>query len=122
MHPRWTKPGAARLLALAATAAVALAGCGGEKKKPVGPDLTAMRCPAAKVGDPPAKGSFDTGELIGKRLEDAQKLAAGHGCRIVVSMADGAGQPVPIEVDPKLIFVFTAKGVVSDVEGVGGGI
>jgi len=40
----------------------------------------------------------------------------------VVSVQDGAGQPVPIELNPNLIYVYVKKGVVTQIEGVGGGI
>ena len=39
-----------------------------------------------------------------------------------MSVKDGAGQPVPIELNPKLIYVYTEKDVVTQIEGVGGGI
>ena len=39
-----------------------------------------------------------------------------------MSVKDGAGQPVPIELDPNLIYVYTEKDVVTQIEGVGGGI
>ena len=39
-----------------------------------------------------------------------------------MSVQDGAGQPVPIELNPKLIYVYTEKDVVTQIEGVGGGI
>jgi hypothetical protein len=100
--------------------ALALVGCGGDKAAK-GPDLTAIRCPAA-AGGKPAPDSFDTAELIGLELADAQATAAGHGCDVVVAKKDGAGVPVPIDVDPKLIYVYTESGVVSEIEGVGGGI
>ena len=41
---------------------------------------------------------------------------------IAVSVQDGAGQPVPIELNPKMIYVYTEKGRVVQIEGVGGGI
>jgi hypothetical protein len=100
--------------------ALALAGCGGDKAAK-GPDLTAIRCPATASGKP-APGSFDTAELIGLKLADARATAADHRCDIVVAKKDGAGVPVPIDTDPKLIFVYTEHGVVSEIEGVGGGI
>jgi hypothetical protein len=97
--------------------AAVLAGCGGDDDKPAGTDLTAIRCPA-----PPADNAFDTAELVGMRLEDAQAKAAEHTCEVVVSLEDGKGRPVPIDVDPKRIYVFTEGGVVTEIEGVGGGI
>jgi hypothetical protein len=101
-------------------AALALAGCGGSKAAK-GLDLTAIRCPAAASGKP-APDSFDTAELIGLELADARAKAADHGCDVVVAKKDGAGVAVPIDVDPKLIYVYTERGVVSEIEGVGGGI
>ena len=116
MEARWRRGGTCAALAVA----VALVGCGGDKAAK-GADLTAIRCPASANGKP-APGSFDTAELIGLELADAQAKAADHGCDVVVAMKDGAGVPVPIDVDPKLIYVYTEHGVVSRIEGVGGGI
>ena len=70
----------------------------------------------------PAKNAFDTAELIGLSLSDAQAKAGERGCDIVVSVKDGAGQQVPIEINPKLIYLYTEKDVVTQIEGVGGGI
>ena len=102
------------------------AGCGGGDDKPTGSDLTAIRCPLVQVDGSdryePAKDSFDTAELIGKRLEDAESTAAEHGCEAVVAKADGEGVAVPTDVDPKRIYVYTEDGVVTEIEGVGGGI
>ena len=39
-----------------------------------------------------------------------------------MSVKDGAGQPVPIEINPKLIYVYTEQDKVTQIEGVGGGI
>ena len=39
-----------------------------------------------------------------------------------MSVKDGAGQPVPIEINPKLIYVYTVNDAVTQIEGVGGGI
>ena len=107
-----------------------LAGCGGdEKEPPKGVDLTAMRCPLVpKAGAEssgqlePAKDAFDTTELIGLRLEDAETKASEHGCNVVVSMQDQKGLPVSTELDPTRIFVHTEDGAVSEIEGVGGGL
>jgi hypothetical protein len=104
----------------ALAAAVALVGCGGDKAAK-GHDLTAIRCPATASGKP-APGSFDTAELIGLEVADARATAAEHGCDVVVAKKDGAGVAVPIDVDPKLIYLYTERGVVSQIEGVGGGI
>jgi hypothetical protein len=60
--------------------------------------------------------------LLDLPLEDARAKAAEGGCDIVVSVQDGAGQPVPIDINPKLIYVYTEKGRVTQIEGVGGGI
>jgi hypothetical protein len=107
--------------ALAIVVTVALAsGCGG-KDEPRGTDLTTVRCPQTASGKP-APGSFDTAELIGLALDDARARAGDHGCEVVVAMKDGEGVPVPIEVDPKRIYVYTEDGVVTKIEGVGGGI
>jgi hypothetical protein len=107
----------ARYCRIAGVAVMALlAGCGGEKAAN-GTDLTTIRCPAEHVSN-----AFDTAELIGSTLDDARRKAAGHGCDIVVAMKDGEGVPVPIDVDPKRIYVYTEHGVVTEIEGVGGGI
>jgi hypothetical protein len=119
-------------VAVLAIASIAIAARGGEEEKPNnGADLTAIKCPLEPTGatsgggEPeyrPAKDAFDTAELIGLKLEDARSKASSKGCDIVVSVKDGAGQPVPIELNPKLIYVYTAKDVVTQIEGVGGGI
>lgn len=111
-------------------AGVLLAGCGGdEEQPPAAPDLTAVRCPLVAKTDAsgvqqyePAKDAFDTAELIGKPLADAEKQAGDHGCHIVVSLEDGAGKPVPTDVDPTRIYVYVEDGVVTEIEGVGGGL
>jgi hypothetical protein len=119
-------------VAVLAAASIAIAARGGEEdnKKTKGSDLTALKCPLEQTGSGaggqpeyrPAKDSFDTAELVGMRLEDARKKASEKGCDITVSVKDGAGQPVPIELNPKLIYVYTEKDVVTQIEGVGGGI
>ena len=115
-----------------AVAGVAIASIGGdEEQRPTkGADLTAVRCPLEEAGQSAdgetqyraAENSFDTKVLIGKHLGDAETEAAKHGCSIVVSLQDGVGQPVPIEVDPKRIYVYTENDVVTTIEGVGGGL
>jgi hypothetical protein len=123
------------MIALAAVGVLAIAGLalaarGGEDEKATGTDLTAIKCPLAPAGQTagdaaqyePAKGAFDTAELIGMSLEEARAKAAEHTCEVVVSLKDGRGVPVPIDVDPKRIYVFTEDGVVTEIEGVGGGI
>jgi hypothetical protein len=107
-----------------AVACALLAGCGGGDEQPEGADLTAVRCPLVKTGDryEPAKDSFDTSELIGQRLEDARATASEHGCEIVESLRDGEGLPVPTDIDPKRVYVYTEDGVVTEIEGVGGGL
>ena len=114
------------VIALAAVGVLAIAGLalavrGGEEEQAGGTDLTAIRCPLAPTGEP-AEGSFDTAELIGLSLDEARAEAAEHSCEIVVSLQDGRGLPVPIDVDPKRIYVYTEDGVVTEIEGVGGGI
>jgi hypothetical protein len=120
-------------VAVLAIASIAIAARGGEEeKKPnKGADLTAIRCPLEPTGatsaggEPeyrPAKNAFDTAELIGLKLADARKKASASGCDIVVSVKDGAGQPVPIELNPKLIYVYTTNDAVTQIEGVGGGL
>lgn len=114
------------MIALAAVGVLAIGGFalsvarGGEERA-TGTDLTAIRCPLAPTGEP-AEGSFDTAELIGLSLEEARAKAAEHTCEVVVSLRDGRGVPVPIDVDPKRIYVYTEDGVVTEIEGVGGGI
>jgi hypothetical protein len=112
------------IVVLACAAALA-AGCGGDDgDEPAGTDLTALRCPLVEVNGSfrPADGAFDTAELIGMSLDDARARAAENGCEVVVSLEDGKGRPVPIDVDPKRIYVYTEDGVVSEIEGVGGGL
>jgi hypothetical protein len=111
-------------------AAIALAGCGGGDEKPRGPDLTAIRCPLVPTGEQvggvdqykPAEDSFDTSELVGAEFDKARADAAKHGCAIVVAMRDGEGLPVPTDIDPKRIYVYTEDDVVTEIEGVGGGL
>jgi hypothetical protein len=119
-----------RILVLAMTLAL-VAGCGGDDDPaPAGADLNAVRCPLVPTGEQtsgveryePAKDAFDTAELIEQPLGEAEATAAEHGCTVVVSMADGEGQPVATDFDPKRIYVYTEDGVVTKVEGVGGGI
>ena len=126
MRMRW-------IATLVAVAVLAIAGIavaargGGEEKKTTGADLTAIMCPPAPSGDATAaprraKNAFNTAGLIGLSLADAKAKAAKHSCTIVVSLEDGAGKPVPIDVDPARIYVYTEKGRVTHIEGVGGGI
>jgi hypothetical protein len=119
-------------VAVLAVASIAIAARGGEEEtKPnKGADLTAIMCPleptgATSGGEPeyrPAKDALDTAELIGLQLEEARSKASAKGCDIIVSVKDGAGQPVPIEINPKLIYVYTEQDKVTQIEGVGGGI
>jgi hypothetical protein len=118
------------VLGLAAAGAIAVAGCGGDDEKPRGRDLTALRCPLVATGEKvggedryePAKDSFDTAALIGRTFEQARAEAAGHGCEVVVAIQDGEGVAVPTDIDPKRIYVYTEDDVVTEIEGVGGGI
>ena len=124
------------MLTLAAASALAVGGiavaaCGeDDEEEPAGTDLTAILCPLVPTGEQvagveqyePADDAFDTAELVGKQLEEARATATEHGCKIVVSLKDGRGVPVPIDIDPKRIYVYTEDGVVTQVEGVGGGI
>jgi hypothetical protein len=116
---------------LLAIASIAIAARSGDDKKATkGTDLSVIKCPLAPTGKTvggtpeyrPAKDAFNTAELVGLKLADARKKAAENRCDVVVSVKDGAGQPVPIEINPKLIYVYTDKDVVTTIEGVGGGI
>jgi hypothetical protein len=118
-------------VAVLAIASIAIAARGGDEKKATkGTDLTVVKCPLEPTGKTvagtaeyrPAKDAFNTAELVGLKLEDARKKASEKRCDIVVSVKDGQGQPVPIELNPKLIYVYTEKDVVTTIEGVGGGI
>jgi hypothetical protein len=121
---------AGAIVAALVIGAVALATLGDDERAPAGADLTTLRCPLVATptttdGQPryePAPDAFDTGELIGLPLDEARAAAAEHGCEIVVSLEDGKGLPVPIDVDPKRIYVYTEDGAVTEIEGVGGGI
>lgn len=120
------------VVAVLAIAAIAIAAGGEDQpdKRAKGTDLTAIKCPLEPTGKTrggqpeyrPAEDAFDTAELIGLKLAEARDKAGEKGCDITVSVKDGAGQPVPIELNPKLIYVYTEKGVVTHIEGVGGGI
>ena len=111
-------------------ACAALAGCGGDDEpQPKGVDLSTLRCPMVSKGVvdgiekfAPAKDAFDTTELIGKPLADAETQAAEHGCKVVVSMEDDRGLPVSTAIDPTQILVHTEDGAVVEIEGVGGGL
>jgi hypothetical protein len=115
-----------------ASAALIAAGCGGDDEsdsEPAAEDLTKIYCPMERAGKEagvpkyePAENALDTSELIGMPLEEAEDKAAEYGCEIYVSVADGEGQPVPIEINLKAIYVYTEDGVVDFIEGVGGGI
>jgi hypothetical protein len=119
-----------RVAVLGVAAALGLAGCGGDDEPPRGTDLTAVKCPLEATGKQvggvdeyrPAENAFDTSELIGEAVEAAQATAAEHGCQIVIAMQDGTGQPVPTDVDPTRIYVYTEQDVVTEIEGVGGGL
>ena len=122
---------AAVVVAGLAIGGLALASLGGEEdRSPQGTDLTALKCPlvpTARSADgqqeyEPAPDAFDTAELIGLPLDEARARATEHGCGIVVSVEDGKGVPVPIDVDPTRIYVYTEDGAVTEIEGVGGGI
>jgi len=118
------------MLGVAAAAVVALGGCGGDDEPVQGTDLTTLRCPLVATGEKvgsveqyrPAEDAFDTAELIGESLDEAGATAGEHGCEIVVAKRDGEGLPVPADVDPERIYVYTEDGVVTEIEGVGGGI
>lgn len=126
-----------RLLSVAAATvsiavgALALTGCSDDsgEAKAQGRDLTALQCPMVETGQNggvsqygPAKNAFDTSELLGLGLAEAREKAARHSCEIVVSREDDKSRPVPIEIDPTRIYVYIAHGVVSYIEGVGGGL
>jgi hypothetical protein len=124
------------MLTLAAASALAVGGiavaaCGeDDEEEPAGTDLTAILCPLVPTGEQvagveqyePADDAFDTAELVGMQLEEARATAAEHGCKIVVSLKDGRGLPVPIDIDPTRIYVYTKNDVVTLIEGVGGGL
>ena len=129
MKTRWLIPLIA--VAVLAVASIAIAARSGDEKKATqGTNLTEIKCPLEPTGKTvggtpeyrPAKDAFDTSVLVGLKLEDARKKANENKCDIVVSVEDGAGQPVPIDLNPKLIYLYTEQGVVTQIEGVGGGI
>ncbi|MFJ2034337.1 hypothetical protein [Streptosporangium sp. NPDC087985] len=112
-----------------AVGALALTGCSDDsgEAKTRGRDLTALQCPMVETGQGvnqyrPAKNAFDTAELLEMELAEAREKAARHNCEIIVSREDDKSQPVPIEIDPTKIYVYVAHGVVSYIEGVGGGL
>jgi hypothetical protein len=119
-------------LPLALALVLVAVGCGGDdddESAPVAQDLTAIECPMERAGREagvpqfePAEDAFNTSELIGLELSEAAATAADHGCEVIVSIADGAGQPVPVEINLKAIYVYTEDDVVTQIEGVGGGI
>jgi hypothetical protein len=119
------------VVAVLAAGSIALAARGGDEgdKPRSSSDVSAIKCPLEPV-DPnvpepeyrPAKGAFDTAELIDKPLADARSIAQRHGCQVVVSVQDGGGVPVPLDFDPTRIYVYTEKDIVTEIEGVGGGL
>ena len=118
-------------VALLAAGGIALAARGAdEERAPKGSDLTVIKCPLVATGQTAdgveqykaAENAFDTAELVGLSVDDARARAAEHGCEVVVSLEDGKGVPVPIDVDPTRIYVYVEKGVVTEIEGVGGGL
>jgi hypothetical protein len=119
-------------VAVLAAGSIALAARGGDEendKPSTGSNLSAIRCPLEAVdpGAPepeyrPTKDAFDTAELLDKPLADARSIAQRNGCEVVVSVEDGGGLPVPLDFDPKRIYVYTEKGIVTEIEGVGGGL
>jgi hypothetical protein len=126
---RWILPLVA--VAVLAVASIAIAARSGDDNKATkGTDLSAVKCPLEPTGKTvggvpeyrPAKDAFNTAELVGLKLADARRKAAENRCDVIVSVKDGAGQQVPIELNPKLIYVYTEKEVVTQIEGVGGGI
>lgn len=129
MRIRWVL--AVIVVAVLAAGSIALAARGGDddNDKPAAEDISAIKCPLEPV-DPsapepeyrPAKDAFDTKVLLDKPLADARSIAAQHGCEIVVSVKDGGGVPVPLDFDPARIFVYTEKDIVTQIEGVGGGL
>jgi hypothetical protein len=120
-----------RPIVAVALGAIVLVGCGGDDgEEPEGTDLTAIYCPMVPTGErvegvrqwEPAENAFDTAELIGMSLSEARATAAEHDCNIVVSLRDGEGLPVPIDIDPSRVYVYTEENRVTQIEGVGGGI
>jgi hypothetical protein len=123
---------AVAVVAVLAAGSIALAARGGseENEKPsTGSELATLKCPLEPV-DPnvpepeyrPTKDAFDTAELLDKPLTDARSIAQRHGCEVVVSVEDGGGLPVPLDFNPRRIYVYTEKDVVTEIEGVGGGL
>jgi large subunit ribosomal protein L19 len=75
---------------------------------------------AMPADDAPRPGEEELAEQAA--VEQAEAEAAEHGCKIVVALEDRAGVPVPTDIDPTRIYVYTEDGVVTEIEGVGGGI
>ena len=120
------------VVAVLAAGSIALAARGGDEdneKPSTGSELATLKCPLEAI-DPnaaepeyrPAKDAFDTAELLDKPLTDARTIAQRNGCEVVVSVEDGGGLPVPLEFNPRRIYVYTEKDVVTEIEGVGGGL
>ena len=130
MRIRWLVAVVAVLVLAAGSIALAARGGDEEKEKPSsGSELATLKCPLEAV-DPsapepeyrPTKDAFDTAELLDKPLADASSIAQRKGCEVVVSVEDGGGLPVPLDFNPRRIFVYTEKGIVTEIEGVGGGL
>jgi len=94
---------------------------------PTSTNLLAQLCPLEVVksesgvetyGDP-VEGAWDTSEIIGKPLGEAEKIAEEHGCEVQVSVQDGQGIPVSLGLFPNRVLVWTEDNVVTSVEQVG---
>src|SRR5690606_11387506 len=84
-------------IALVAALAFVVVACGGDDtpaaEEPAGTNLLAQYCPLEVVesesgveqyGDP-VEGAWDTSEIVGKPLGEAEKIAADNGCYVEVS-------------------------------------
>ena len=84
----------------------------------------------ARAGNPdaaepeyrPTKDAFDTAELLDKPLADAVRSRSATGVRSSSRSRTAAACPVPLGLQPPRIYVYTEKGIVTQIEGVGGGL
>lgn len=129
VHSRLRRVAAAIVAIAVGTLTLTGCGDGSEEATTQERDLTALHCPMVETGQhgdakqySPAANAFNTAELLGMKLAEAREKAARHGCEIIVAREDDKHQPVPMEIDPTRIYVYVADGVVSFIEGVGGGL
>src|SRR6476620_1270120 len=82
--------------ALVIAACAVAAGCGDSDSDDPGqqPAASAVTCPAAETNP---QNPFDAQTLVGKTVDEATQIAAGHDCTVRVTERDG--KPLPATMD-----------------------